>query len=806
MGAESRLGQESLPFELSTFVGRETEVDRLESLVAESRLVSVVGPGGAGKTRLALRVAHRLSSRFEDGVWLVELGQIGSSDQVNRAVADSVGVRQHPGLSLVESLAAALGRLHLLLVLDNCEHVIDGAAELTRALLAAGRDVRVLATSRQALDVDGESLLTLAPMETPPPVASIELVGDFDAVRLFATRATQVDTNFVLDSTTTPVVADIVRNADGLPLAIEMAAAQLDALSLEQLKAETATGWSGVTNRVRGSPERHRSLHACVDWGYDLLSDGEKTAFRRLSVLPAPFTLDAASALVGYPAGDVVARLVRRSMLIGAHRSPDGRSRYGTLQMLRSYAAGLLSSEDQAPTRAAALGWYVLETERVSAAAESSTTELDVIRWIDAEQDNLREMLQWTVGCDGILRVRLAVAMCPWFLVQARWKEGSSIVEQATMACPEGPPELIGIAEKWTGQLCVQNSDDETAVLHLTRALELLEPFGPSPATVDALWALSMPAHDAGRMDEAASLARRALDMARAISYPTGIVKACVCLAVAAIDSGDADGGLYWAKQANAVSPAEIAGWAVRWQSLVLTWALDNAGDVEAAEYACVNGLESSAPAGDRYAGTFLRIQLAALEVNAGRTGQARPRVLEAVADADQRGDGAALLAALEVATAWLAGNEPEVAATVFGAASTVAAGIGYSYADHYWNTRLIEPVIADLRTTLGDHCTRAEDDGRRMNRDEVLRLVRTKLQETIPIPARTHSTVVHLTPRERDLLDLLAEGLTDAEIAQKLFISIRTVRSHLDRIRDKTGYRRRAELTRLALRSKTAP
>lgn len=801
MGAEGRLGQKSLPFELSSFVGRQAEVDQLESLVAGSRLVSVVGPGGAGKTRLALRVAHRLSSRFDDGVWLAELGQIGSPDQVARAVADSVGVRQHPGLSLMESITTALGSLHLLLVLDNCEHVLDGAAELTRALLLAGADVRVLATSRQTLDVDGESLLTLTPMETPPPAASAELVGDFDAVRLFATRAGQVNANFVLDSTTAATVADIVRSADGLPLAIEMAAAQLDAVTLEDLKRATATGWPGVINRVRDSPERHRSLRSCVDWGYSLLSDEDKTAFRRMSVLPAPFTLDAASAIVGYHAGDVLARLVRRSIMVGPLRSQDDRSRYGTLQTVRSYAAGLLGSEEAARTRAAALGWYVLETERLSAAAESSTTELDATGWIDAEQDNLQEMLQWTDGCDPVLRLRLAVAMCPWFLVQARWRQGSSIVEQATAACPDMSPELIGVAEKWIGQLCVQQPDDEAAVLHLTRALELLAPFGRSPAAVDALWALSMPAHDAGRMDEAAGLANRALDMARAISYPTGIVKACVCLALAAIDSGDADGGLHWAEEANAVSPAEIAGWAVRWQSLVLTWARDNAGDVEAAEYACVHGLESSAPVGDRYAGTLLRIQLAALEVRTGRTEQARPRVLEALADADQRGDGAALLAALEVATAWLAEHEPEAAATVFGAAFIVAAGIGYSYSDHYWNTRLIEPVIADLRTALGDGYARAEKAGRRMNRDEVLRLLRTKLQETIPVRSQPHSTVVHLTPRERDLLDLLAEGLTDAEIAQKLFISIRTVRSHLDRIRDKTGYRRRAELTRLALR-----
>lgn len=803
MGAEGRrLGQESLSFELSSFVGRQTEVDRLESLLAGNRLVSVVGPGGAGKTRLALRVAHRLSGRFEDGAWLVELGQVASPDQVERAVADSVGVRQHPGLSLAESLAGALGRLHLLLVLDNCEHVLDGAAELTRALLGAGPDVRVLATSRQALDVDGESLLSLAPMETPPPVASVEAVGDFDSVRLFATRATQVDANFVLDSTTAPVVADIVRSADGLPLAIEMAAAQLDAVTLEQLKAETTTGWAGVINRVRGSPERHRSLRSCVDWGYDLLSDGDKTAFRRLSVLPAPFTLDAASALVGYPAGDVVARLVRRSMLIAAHRGPDGRSRYGTLETLRSYAACLLGSDEQAGTRAAALEWYVLETERLSAAADSSSGELAAIGWIDAEQDNLRELVQWEIGDRAILRLRLAIAMCPWFLVQARWRQGSSILERATVGCAEASPDLIGVAEKWIGQLCVQHPDDEAAVLHLTRALELLEPFGPSPAVVDALWALSMPAQVGGRMHDASELARKALDMARAISYPTGIVKACVCLAVVAIDSGDADGGLYWAKEANAVGPEQIAGWAARWQSLVLTWALDNAGDLEAAEEACVHGLESSAPVGDRYAGTFLRVALAALEVTAGRTEQARPRVLEAVADADQRGDSAALLAALEVATAWLAEHDPEVAATLFGAASTVAASIGYSYADRYWNTRLIEPVIDHLRTTLGERCPRAEAVGERMTRDEVLRLVETKLHETIPIPATSRATVVHLTPRERDLLDLLAEGLTDAEIAQKLFISIRTVRSHLDRIRDKTGYRRRAELTRLALRS----
>ena len=326
----------NLPVSLTSFVGRASESAKVAALLARHRLVTVTGPGGSGKTRVAIEVARGVVSRFEDGVWLVELAQVEDPGLVQTAVAIVLGVREQPSLSLAESLAAVIGGRHVLLVLDNCEHVIDAAAGLCDGLLRAGHDLRVLATSREPLGVAGEVRFPLLPLPVPAGETPEGLAG-CESVALFADRAGQADPGFILTPASGPAVATIVRRLDGMPLAIELAAAQLDALGLDQLAAGLDDRFRVLVSQTRGVIARQASLAATVEWSYRLLGEPEQRAFRRLSAFPAPFTVAAAQAAVGPDAPVIVPRLVRRSLLVAPQAGPDGRFRYKMLETLRAY-------------------------------------------------------------------------------------------------------------------------------------------------------------------------------------------------------------------------------------------------------------------------------------------------------------------------------------------------------------------------------------------------------------------------------------------------------------------------------------
>ena len=328
-------------------------------MLARHRLVTVVGPGGSGKTRVAIEVARALVSRFEDGVWLVGLAQVDDPGLVPTAVAVVLGVREQPGLSLADSVAAVVGGRHVLLVLDNCEHVIDAVAGLCDTLLRAGDDLRVLATSREPLEVAGEARFPLPPLPVPADESAAGFAG-YESVALFADRAAHVDPDFMLTPVSGPAVAMIVRRLDGMPLAIELAAAQVDTLGLDQLVAGLDNRFRVLVSQTRGVAARQASLAATVEWSYRLLSEPERRGFRRLSVFPAPFTMDAARAAVGPDAAVIVPRLVRRSLLVAPRAGPDGRFRYKMLETLRAYASARLDdSGERDETAAAIAAWTV---------------------------------------------------------------------------------------------------------------------------------------------------------------------------------------------------------------------------------------------------------------------------------------------------------------------------------------------------------------------------------------------------------------------------------------------------------------
>ena len=323
----------NLPADLTRFVGREKQLAELRRLLSTSRLLSLTGSGGVGKTRLAIRFASDLTNEFAGGVWLVDLASLAAPGLIAQAVATVLGVRESPQRSVRDALVDYLRDRELLLLFDTCEHLIDGCAELAEALLRAAPALRIVATSREALGVPGETVYRVPSLSLPEPSTSCspEMLDDFEATALFVERATAIQPDFEVHRDATGPITAICRRLDGIPLAIELAAAQVAFLSPEKIEARLADGFR--TTGTRTSVARHRTLDATVKWSYQLLSEREQLLFGRLSVFPSSWTLETAEHVCGGdgidPAHmlDLLSGLVSKSLVtVGSagHEAPVG--------------------------------------------------------------------------------------------------------------------------------------------------------------------------------------------------------------------------------------------------------------------------------------------------------------------------------------------------------------------------------------------------------------------------------------------------------------------------------------------------
>jgi predicted ATPase len=314
-----------------------------------------------------------------------------------------------------------LARQQLLLVLDNCEHVIGAAAGLCARLLAAADDLSILATSREPLAVAGEARYRLAPLALPD-LEDLAAAGRVEAVALFADRARSADAQFALTGEMTQAVARLVARLDGMPLAIELAAARVEALGVAQLLDRIDDRFALLAGGDRTAPLRQRSLAATVEWSYQLLDEQERRVFRAVSVFPGPFTLEAAEAVAGRDAGPAVLRLVDCSLLVPPRAGPDGRSRYSMLETLRAYGNRLLTQAGEQDRAAAALaGWALAVAEQAAAGLQTSTAEeVAAGHWLDAEEAAMQQVLAWAPGHDPATAARLAGALGWWWWLRGR--------------------------------------------------------------------------------------------------------------------------------------------------------------------------------------------------------------------------------------------------------------------------------------------------------------------------------------------------------------------------------------------------
>ena len=509
----------NLPAEATSFVGRRRELAEARRRLTEARLVSLTGPGGVGKTRLALRLAAELRRGYPDGVWLVELADLRDPVLLADAVLAALDLRDQAGAEPRGRLREHLRSRKLLLVLDNCEHLLAPVSELVTEILKTAIDVRVLATTREPLSVRGEHVLVV------PPLAE-------DAVTLFAARAAASSGSFVVDDANRAAVAGLCRRLDGLPLAIELAAVRTRLLSPQQILDRLTDRFALLTAAGHAVPPRHRTLRTTVDWSHDLLDDAERTLLRRLCVFAGRFTLDDVEGVCadGGPVLDVLASLVDKSLVMRA--DVRGVACYRLHETMREYAAERLAAAGETVALEDRQTAYYHSWGR-RAAGESRYRLVEWLAWMDLEIDNIRPVLRRCAD-RGDPAVGLELVACTgWYWITRATGEGGRWLDEFRTRVP--PTAIAGFLR---GFLAVLRSDPAASVPELDVAVDLAAAAGDMSLAAQALAMGSMARHMAGDLGGA----RERLDQARrrAEDYPAVI---CVLQAQAlnGLAGGDAD-------------------------------------------------------------------------------------------------------------------------------------------------------------------------------------------------------------------------------------------------------------------------
>jgi predicted ATPase/class 3 adenylate cyclase/uncharacterized protein HemY len=428
----------NLPNELSSFVGRERAIAKVHDLLQSNRLLTLTGPGGIGKTRLATRVAHEEIPNYIGGVWLVRLDALDDAELVPAAIASVLEVREQPGRSLMDTLSDAVGARPLLLVLDNCEHLIEACAGCADRLLQTCEHLHLLATSREPLGVPGETAWRVPLLDLPIPGHSTapDQLRRHEAVRLFVERAAEAQAGFALTENNAIAVAEVCRQLDGMPLAIELVAARVKAFTAEQLAQRLDARLTLRTRGRRAAAPRQQTLAAAIDWSYALLSESERMLFRRLGVFAGGWTLEATEAVWTGAVQEEAETFDRLSSLIDkslvSTEEHDGTLRYRLLETIRRYAADRLEESGEADAVRQKHADYFVELAERAEPQLRGASQLAWFRLLDLEHDNLRAALGWLLEHnDPDLTLRLAVACWHFWYVRCHYREGRRWLDRA---------------------------------------------------------------------------------------------------------------------------------------------------------------------------------------------------------------------------------------------------------------------------------------------------------------------------------------------------------------------------------------
>ena len=471
----------NLVAQLTRFIGRERDLEETRALLLNARLVTISGAGGLGKTRLSIELAAGVSGVFNAGVWFIELAGLSDGSLVPHAVATVVGVRESANEPLEATLSRHLGSLRALIVLDNCEHLVADCAQLIQMLLQRCPVLTVLATSREVLEVPGEVVWRLSPLGLPQGEGSdaVDELLRSEAVALFVDRATLADPSFRLDQQNAARVAGICSRLDGIPLALELAAARISVMSLEDLASRLEDRFRALRSGSRTAAPRQQTLRATIDWSHDFLTVAERTLFRRLSVFAGGFGLEAAEAVcAGADVGkddvvDVLSRLVDKSLVSSGDRS-GGRTRYRFLETIRQYASERLSEAGESPAVRRCHAEYYQRLAEQGEGALRGGGQSEWLRRLDQELDNCRAALAWAQEEDAGLGLHLAADLVGYWFTRGVVREGRDWLDRLLAACAADAPCRVK-AMNGAGLLAsVQGAIDDARRL-LEQSIQLAE-------------------------------------------------------------------------------------------------------------------------------------------------------------------------------------------------------------------------------------------------------------------------------------------------------------------------------------------
>ncbi|NNN33908.1 tetratricopeptide repeat protein [Streptomyces sp. S3(2020)] len=744
----------------SSFVGRRQEVTEVKRLLAAHRLVSLTGPGGVGKTRLALHVLPALTKRFADGVHVVQLAGVRDSSLVPLALAEALNIRDVSGRSPVEVLVEHLGERELLLVLDNCEHLADACAELLGTLLARTARVRALATSRHPLGVAGQHVLEVQPLPTPapgeplPPKPALE----YPALALFADRAAEVLPGFALTADNQEAVAALCHRLDGLPLAIELAAVRMRALGVRQVLDRLDRRYRLLAD-AEDAPARHRTLRATVDWSHDLCTPQEQAVWAHASVFAGSFDLDAVEEVCA-GAGldrdatvDAVAGLVDKSLLV---RDGDTvHARYRMLESIRHYGLDRLresGADAEVEARRRVRDWclgFVEECER----RWFGPDQPELVRRLHAESDTVRAALEFCLGTPGEVRAGLKLAGHLWFF----WF--------ATGALMEG--------RFWLERLLAADPE-------------------PTRERARALWALALMLLSQGDAVRGGPLAEESHELALRLGDETEAAHTYFGRGGARLISGSFERAREVYEEALSRPPREGESMSlVGFKYVELAHVLSLQGEYERAMALCAEFRRICLAHGEQWIHSYLLRILAFAEWSRGDQVSARThareclRLKRAVGDVFGIGITLELLAAVHARS-----GEGRPAAVLLGAARRIwrDAHVALDRTPSHGPVR--DEAEAAARALLGDAFGPAHREGLELDPDDAVGYAlgeRTSSARRVPDSP--------LTRREAEVAELLGQGLTNQQIADRLVVAVRTAEGHVERILSKLGFTSRSQV-----------
>ncbi len=769
----------NLPVELTSFVGRERDLAELEELLPQVRMLTLTGPGGVGKSRLATRLASRRLDEYPDGVFMVQLASTSEPNLVPNVLAATLALREEPGQTLLETITARLGQGRFLLLLDNCEHLADSVASLAQALLQACPQLQILAASRESLNVPGEFLWQL------------EGLPDGDALSLFVERARHVRRNFDrLDGT--PVITEICRQLDGLPLAIELAAAQVKVMAPAEIRTHLDDRFRLLV-APRGVNARHATLKATLDWSYDLLTEDERAVFRRLSVFPGSFDLAAAAIAGDADLLPVLSRLVARSMVV-ATQDAYGMGRYHLLDTMRHYGRDRLretGERDEIEQR------FIRHYSQSFDAAVPVSSSGDLKAWlarVDRDYENLRGVLILAREREPETMVRLAAGLVWFWVVRGYWTEGIHWTDAALNASPEprsarahllaGAVSLARLLNHYTlgrtygeeslrlreelgdeagraetlyelGRLALPSNRFDQAETHFQEVLRIGREQDSIPLTARGLFGLGQLRWRQGRLSEARRFLLRCQTVSRSVDDAQMYVPLSDCL-------GHVFHDLRQLKQARRYFRESH---------------------------------DAAQALGDRDIAAHTLMNVALVDLDRRDLATVRANLESSLRELTQLGqrldvsvclDGFASLAAED--------KSYERALRLFAAAAAIRHSIGAAWSSGHGAR--VKAAVDQARKAIGPtRAYRSWNEGKSMTMEQAVKHALANEAQT---------AAVELSRRERQVAALVGEGMTSSEIAARLKIAERTVDSHAEHIRNKLGLRSRAQIAAWAVRELT--